>query len=119
VHSIALSEYPRSWRWDLNGQDLYGQHFRDEGFREIPGADLLPGDSVLFSIRSTVANHAAVYLGGGKILHHLATSKQGYDPTRLSTVDDLSLFGDIPKKVLRHEKNSIVRTVGQKVWRNN
>ena len=42
----------------------------------------LVGDALLFSIRGAgVPNHCAVYIGGGRVLHHL--------PGRLSREEDL------------------------------
>lgn len=116
VHSIELRPYARAWRWHVGKGDLYADHFAREGFSEIPGRDILPGDAVLVMVNSRVFNHAAVYIGNGLIYHHLATSRNGYDPSRLSTVESLAMFGLAPMKVLRHENHSIDRTPGQTIW---
>lgn len=58
------------------------------GFREVPHA--APGDVLLFGVHSTRANHCAVYLGDGRMAHHL--------PGRLSVVENI---GGWAPKILR------------------
>ena len=61
---------PENW-WD-HGMNLYMDHFASQGFYaiDVQPRDLLPGDGFLMNILSDVANHCAIYLGEGKILHH-------------------------------------------------
>ena len=62
---IQLPDFDREDDWWNNGEDLYMQGFAEAGFERIPdGAPLQPGDVVLMSVRSPVANHAGIYLGG-------------------------------------------------------
>lgn len=68
---VALPNYSRAVEWWQNGEDLYQQHFAEQGFREITLAQIQPGDAILMRIASKVPNHAAIYLGDGVILHHL------------------------------------------------
>ena len=67
---IDLPDFPREdgW-WDRDG-DLYMQNFRAAGCQPISGP-MQRGDIILMAIRARVANHAAVYLGDGLMLHHL------------------------------------------------
>jgi proteasome lid subunit RPN8/RPN11 len=70
---IALPNPERDVEWWSKGQDIYREGFEKNGFVSI-GTDvrkLKRGDGILMQIRSGVPNHAAVYLGDGKILHHL------------------------------------------------
>ncbi len=61
---IKLPDFERADDWWNNGQDLYMQGFAEAGFERIPdGAPLQPGDVVLMSVRSPVANHAGIFLG--------------------------------------------------------
>ncbi|MDR0259958.1 MAG: C40 family peptidase [Comamonas sp.] len=61
---IQLLDFERADDWWNNGQDLYMQGFVKTGFARIPdGAPPQPGDVVLMSYRSPVANHAGIYLG--------------------------------------------------------
>ena len=46
-------------------------NFANEGFSEIPVADVQPGDLILMNVCSLVPNHAAIYLGDQLILHHV------------------------------------------------
>jgi proteasome lid subunit RPN8/RPN11 len=68
---ITLPYYVRddAYGWWERGQDLYADRFGEAGFVEVQ--DPQPGDVILMQIQSDVANHAAVYLGGNVILHHL------------------------------------------------
>lgn len=70
--SLELSNYARPDGWWDNGQNLYMENFWKEGFRPFDGPPIewQPADLLLMAIRSPVANHAAIFLGEGKILHH-------------------------------------------------
>lgn len=67
---ITLPHFDRPDNWWNEGGDLYMQHFAAAGCERAP-APLKRGDIILMAIRSRVANHAAVYLGDGLVLHHL------------------------------------------------
>jgi proteasome lid subunit RPN8/RPN11 len=67
---IMLPDFQREDGWWDRGGDLYMQHFREAGCAPITGP-MQRGDIILMAIRSRVANHAAVYLGDGLVLHHL------------------------------------------------
>jgi proteasome lid subunit RPN8/RPN11 len=71
---ILLYNEPRDWEWWEKGEDIYGSGFLKAGFSQFDGAlkNLQPGDCFLAMVRSdNVLNHAGVYVGGGKILHHV------------------------------------------------
>lgn len=67
---IELPNYERHYNWWNKGQDLYMQLFRDAGFEPITDA-IQVGDVILMQVRAPVVNHAAVYIGDGKMLHHM------------------------------------------------
>jgi proteasome lid subunit RPN8/RPN11 len=72
---IALPSFERQDNWwvpDADGQvqDLYSTQFAQAGFVEVDGPPQLH-DGLLMQVKSDVLNHAAIYLGNGKILHHL------------------------------------------------
>lgn len=70
-YNIRVSNYEREDDWWNNGGDLYSiDRLNAEGFFQITD-DPRRGDIILMNVRSKVANHAAVYLGDGVILHHL------------------------------------------------
>jgi cell wall-associated NlpC family hydrolase len=80
---ILLPNYEREDEWwvaapDKPAQDLYRSQFESAGFVQINGP-AREHDGLLMQVLSNVENHAAVYLGDGKILHHLVD--------RPSTVD--------------------------------
>lgn len=68
--NITLPHFDRPDNWWNTGGDLYMQHFAEAGCEPARGP-LQRGDIILMAIRSRVANHAAVYLGDGLMLHHL------------------------------------------------
>lgn len=82
-----LPEFPRNWEWWLPGvpgeKDLYRRYFEECGFHRIDRAQVRHGDVWLAAVRSSVPNHAGIYLDGGLALHH-PTSGLAYDPMRLS-----------------------------------
>lgn len=70
---ITLPDFPRRDDWWKHGEDLYMQHYAEAGFMRLEKQDEpeLPGDVILMQLRSSVVNHAAVYLGDGLLLHHV------------------------------------------------
>lgn len=93
---LSLRDYDRRDQFWKRGENLYLDNFANEGFREVPVAELQRGDAILMQIESPLPNHAAIYLGDQMILHHA----QG----RLSSRD---LYGSYyvrsTAKALRHE----------------
>lgn len=95
---ISLPDYPRAWEWwvDANAGDddsagggrvhqanLYRDNFAAYGFRALDDdAPREIGDVAMMHILGPVINHAAVWVGQGLILHHLA-GRHGYAPHRL------------------------------------
>ena len=96
---IVLDDFERRDGWWDKGQNLYLDNFAGQGFTEIPVEHVRRGDLLLMSIASPVPNHAAIYLGDQKVLHHM----QG----RLSSTDvycgGTSYYGRSTHCALRHE----------------
>lgn len=70
--AIALPDFPRRDDWWHQGEDLYMRHYAEAGFVAVSqDQPEQTGDVILMQLRSPVPNHAAVYLGGGHMLHHL------------------------------------------------
>lgn len=92
---VHIPDFARhdNW-WAVPGQDLYEQHFAAAGFKPITPDEVQPGDVILMQIRSEVANHGGIYLGGGLVLHHLCD--------RLSRVDNMLPWLKLVRRVLRH-----------------
>ena len=104
---VHLSDYPREWGYWRKGRDVpyYERHCEREGMHRIAenadGVDLQPGDMLLFRLHSQVANHAGVYLGEGRMIHHLGAGAP-YDPTRPVRVDSVGRWRGLCTGVLRH-----------------
>jgi proteasome lid subunit RPN8/RPN11 len=101
THAIDLPDFPRSseW-WDDGHSDLYTEGFPKAGFVPLTENDipLEVGDVLLMRIRSrnNVPNHAAVYVGDGKILHHCYG--------QLSRHDLFARYADYVTHTLRHKE---------------
>jgi proteasome lid subunit RPN8/RPN11 len=55
-----------------DGPEHYMSRYEEYGFAPVTDGSLQYGDMILMQIRSKVqANHAGVYVGNGRILHHL------------------------------------------------
>jgi proteasome lid subunit RPN8/RPN11 len=91
---IDLPEVPRDDAWWNNGGDLYSE-FEKHGFRKVDLRDVRYGDGLLAQIRSSVPNHAGVYVGNGLILHHLHG--------RLSRMEPAGSWSKHLVHVVRHE----------------
>jgi cell wall-associated NlpC family hydrolase len=72
---IDLPDVDREYLWWNKGANLYIDQFKQHGFVEVaPEVDvknLRRGDGLLMQVASRVPNHGAIYLGDGKILHHV------------------------------------------------
>ena len=94
--SIELTDYDRKDRWWERGESMYLDHFKDEGFIEIPIEGIEYGSVVLMHLEADVPNHGALYINDSMLLHHVQD--------RLSSRD---LFGGYYQKntakVLKHE----------------
>ncbi len=72
---VTLPRFARQDNWwvpDANHQvqDLYNSQYAQAGFVEVNGPPAVH-DVLLMQVRSDVLNHAAIYLGDNKLLHHL------------------------------------------------
>ena len=76
---LALPDFPRTENWWLQGEDLYRRHFAEAGFRVVPDVERRRHDVLLMQLSANVANHGAVYLGDGRILHHPMSRLSGRD----------------------------------------
>ena len=95
-YGIELRDYDRRDKFWEHGESLYMDNFANEGFREIPVADVQPGDLILMQLSSPLPNHAAIYLGDQLILHHVQQ--------RLSSRDVYGgYYGKSTACALRHE----------------
>jgi cell wall-associated NlpC family hydrolase len=81
LFGVALPDFPRSDEWWHRGGDLYREHFAEAGWAALPAdAELQPGDGLLMRVRAPVPNHAAIYLGDGMMIHHLADRLSTREP---------------------------------------
>jgi hypothetical protein len=89
----------RNWEWWAQGENLYVDNAKDYSFEEV--SDIQKHDVLIMKIGSSMPNHGAVYLGEGKILHHLAG--------RFSTIQDLTL--SYKQKIAVIYRNKILKNV--------
>ena len=93
TYGITLPDFERTDNWWHRGQNLYLENFGKAGF--VVADTPQHGDVLLMQMSSPVPNHAAIWLEGDMILHHLHG--------RLSSRD---VWGEFYRKntvkVLRH-----------------
>lgn len=104
LFDVRIRNRARRWGfWLGDGEPVFESGLAAEGF-EVVGDSLgcaRPGDVVLFRVRSRVANHAALVLEGGQMLHHV-TPGQPFAPTYMSLIDGSARWGTLPLQVARH-----------------
>lgn len=97
-HKIEIPDFHRDDLWWEKGQNLYLENFASAGFVDL-GPDwrvAQPGDAFLMRFMSETVNHAAIYSGHNKILHHVTRA--------LSREEFLSQYWqDCVAKVVRHK----------------
>lgn len=67
---IELPEYQREDDWWKKGGNLYQDNYMSAGFLPAP-TSIQEHDVVIMQVKSTVPNHAGIYIGNTRILHHL------------------------------------------------
>lgn len=104
---ITLPDFERKNGWWETEQELYLDNFESAGFSKVCGSapeelktlEPMIGDVILMQIRSKRVNHAAVYIGDGKIIHHMYG--------KLSKTD---VYGGFwlrnTRLIVRHESNN-------------
>lgn len=89
VPGILIPDFPRDPHWweapedpDQPRPDLYMAGFESAGFVRTRRTvdEILPGDCFICKLRSSVMNHAGVYLGDGLIGHHIYGYLSKKDP---------------------------------------
>lgn len=84
VCSIEIPNFERHDGWWEQGLNLYLDNFEKAGFVKVldqPRApdELQMHDVTLMQVLSNTVNHAAVYVGDSKIIHHLYNRESCYD----------------------------------------
>lgn len=67
---IDLPDFERTDNWWTRGENLYVRNYAAAGFYSHAD-ELEPGDVILMQYKADEINHAGVYLGDGKMLHHM------------------------------------------------
>jgi proteasome lid subunit RPN8/RPN11 len=68
---VRLKEFPREDRFWLKPGVSYRDNLLSTGFTPADRTQPEVGDVFLATIRSTKPNHSGIYVGNGKIMHHL------------------------------------------------
>lgn len=105
ILGVSLRDYARPTYWYLLPDfDFFEKLFEREGFSTVStnANDVRIGDALLMGMgRTEVANHVAIYVGRGQILHHLTGQKsrlEAYSPRWRTRV----------MRVIRHPKSETV-----------
>ena len=99
---IQLPMQPHGLWWFDEGEDFMGQLYKDWGFEDINSSEIEVGDLVMMTVRSTVVNHLAIYIGDGMIAHHRHRQKP--------TIEKIDEWKHRIERIARHvERNTILR----------
>lgn len=105
-YGVILPNYPRAHSWwgpkeqGYEGSDIYMEFFQEAGFSRVyREAGPIVGDCFICRLKSTVLNHAGVYIGNNHILHHAANSLSMRTPAERwgSKMDFLVRHKDMPE----------------------
>lgn len=79
-YGVTLTNYARPLFFWERGLNFIDDCFENEGFDSLlPQEKMRIGDLLCMNVTSARANHLAIYVGGGKILHHLFNCFSTYD----------------------------------------
>lgn len=71
-HGIIVKNYSVDREWWVDGKEnLYDDNWHAEGFVEIDVSGMRAGDMIMMRVQAPVTNHAAIYLGGNIMIHHM------------------------------------------------
>jgi proteasome lid subunit RPN8/RPN11 len=79
---IDMPDPSRTDKFWERGENLYVDNFKKAGFERIQFDsidDVKINDVILIMASSTIANHAAIYLGDNKMLHHIQNKLSSID----------------------------------------
>ncbi|EAT0258241.1 phage tail protein [Salmonella enterica] len=68
---MDLPDFHRGDDWWDVGENLYLDNLPANGFYPVSADRAQPGDVLICCFGSSTANHAAIYCGGGELLHHI------------------------------------------------
>lgn len=68
---IELADFVRDYAFWEDGFEPHVHHMKDAGFSEVSKDDVRRGDVMLFRIGAKTITHCGVFLGDGKMLHHI------------------------------------------------
>lgn len=93
---INISDYQYEWNFWEKGKNLYMENYLNEDFEQVTDGSLKIHDVILMALNSEITNHAGIYVGNNRILHHA--------PNRLSCRDNYAgIWQQITRIVLRHK----------------
>jgi hypothetical protein len=67
---VALPNLPRTPHWNEEGENYIARLHESWGFVQVPLAEALPGDVLVYQVLSQVPNHLGIYLGNNEVLSH-------------------------------------------------
>lgn len=82
---LAMADYAIPHDWDADQLDLIGKIHEREGFEKIEGwsiRKLRPADVLCVAVRSRIANHLVINVGGNQLLHHPVDNMSRLEPMR-------------------------------------
>jgi|TARA_Y100000590_G_scaffold117315_1_gene134083 proteasome lid subunit RPN8/RPN11 len=88
-------DWSYEWEFWKQGKNYYLERYAEEGFSKVTDGSLQMHDVILMALNADTTNHAGIYVGKGKMLHHA--------PYRLSCRDNYhGIWNQITRTILRH-----------------
>lgn len=69
--NIDLKDFDRNGEWWHSGEDYMLERLEEADLIVVDQKDMQPHDLIFMQVGANVANHVAIYLGNGIILHHV------------------------------------------------
>ena len=89
-------DWDYEWEFWEKGKNYYLERYAEEGFTKVLDGTLQLNDVFFMALNAKTTNHAGIYVGKGRMLHHA--------PHRLSCRDSYNgIWKQITRVVLRHE----------------
>lgn len=120
LHNLPLKNFARpTLFWQDKSFDLIHQVMGRDRWESVGVniRDLQIGDVLIFAIRSTTANHLAVYVGNGMMLHHAWSKLSNVESLTQSWTSRLLMIARHPDIRLEYDKKEIIELLPAHVKR--
>ena len=72
-YGVKLNDYRVNYPWweKRYNENIYDDNWIKEGFELVKTSDIPVGSMIMMQVQSEITNHAGIYIGNNRFIHHL------------------------------------------------